>query len=139
MLPCSPLQQVNGFAYFPRMLAKIRLAAQGTLWEDLHANLGKGQDASCIEFLHLEPGYEGLKSRVLAGGSDEEILAWCETQGRKLNDTDKLVWNSFVAKLGWNDHLTSILTRRKEESGLTDRADIVTMPHYIDVDEGREI
>ena len=139
MLPCSPLQQVNDFAYFPRMLAKIRLAAQGTLWEDLHANLGKGQDASCIEFLHLDPGYEGLRSRVLAGGSDEEILAWCETHGRKLNDTDKLVWNSFVAKLGWNDHLTSILTRRKEESGLTDRADIVTMPHYIDVDEGREI
>jgi gluconokinase len=136
-LPCSPLQQVNGFAYFPRMLAKIRLAAQGTLWEELHANLGKGQDASCVEFLHV--GYEPLKARVLQGGSDEAILEWCQTEGRPLNDTDKQVWNYYVSKLGWNDHITSILARRKAESGLAHRDDIVTMPHYIDVDEGREV
>lgn len=135
-LPCSPLQQVNGFAYFPRMLAKIRLAAQGTLWEDLHANLGKGQDASCVEFLDVD--YEALKARVLQGGSDEEILEWCQTVGRPLNETGKLVWNYYVSKLGWNDHITSILARRKAESGLAHRDDIVTMPHYIDVDEGRE-
>jgi gluconokinase len=137
LLPCSPLQQVNGFAYFPRMLAKIRLAAQGNLWEELQANLGKGQDAWCVEFLHLPTGYEGLKSRVLQGGSDEEILDWCQSQGRPLNDTDRLVWNAFVTKLGWNDHLAAILSRRKEESGLADRTDILTLPHYIDVDEGR--
>ncbi len=136
-LPCSPLQQVNGFAYFPRMLAKIRLAAQGTLWEELHTNLGKGQDASCVEFLHLN--YEALQARVLQGGSDEEILEWCQTEGRTLNETDKLVWNYYVSKLGWNDHITSILARRKAESGLAHRDDIVTMPHYIDVDEGREV
>ena len=137
IVPCSPYKEVLGFAYFPRMLAKIRLEAQGKLWEDLHANLGKGQDASCVEFLHIT--YEDLKSRVLQGVTDEEILQWCEAQGRPLNDTDKLVWRYYVTKLGWNDHLSAILARRKEESGLAHRDDIVTIPHYIDVDEGREV
>jgi hypothetical protein len=134
-LPCSPTTPVNGLVYFPRMLAKIRLAAQGQLWEELHANLGKGQDASCVEFLHVD--YNELRARVMEGGSDEEILEWCHERGRRLNDTDKQVWNYYVTKLGWNDHITAILARRKAESGLADRDDIVTMPHYIDVDEGR--
>ena len=136
-VPCSPLNQVCGLVYFPRMLAKIRLEAEGKLWEDLRANLGKGQDASCVEYFHLT--YESLRERVLQGGSDEEIFEWCETNGRSLNETDKQIWNSFVAKLGWNDHISAILTRRKAESGLSHRDDIVTMPHYIDVDEGREV
>ncbi|MEQ1842754.1 MAG: DUF5069 domain-containing protein [Verrucomicrobiales bacterium] len=136
-VPCSPAQEVLGFAYFPRMLAKIRLHAQGKLWEDLQANLGKGMDGWCTGFLHVS--YDDLKARVLQGGTDEEILQWCETQSRPLNDTDKLVWNHFTTKLGWNDRIAPILTKRKAESGLADRDDIVTMRHYIDVDEGREV
>jgi gluconokinase len=134
-LPCSPTAEVDGMAYFPRMLAKIRLEAEGKLWDELRANLGKGQDASCVEFLHID--YESLRTRVLRGGSDAEILEWSQEQGRRLNETDKQVWRYYVTKLGWNDHITSILARRKVESGLADRDDIVTMPHYIDVDEGR--
>ena len=137
-VPCSPLAQVCGLSYFPRMIAKIRLQAAGKLWEELHANLGKGQDASCVEFFHLS-SYEALRERVLQGGSDEEIFEWCQTEGRPLHEIDKLIWNAFVAKLGWNDHISPILTRRKAESDLSHREDIVTMPHYIDVDEGREV
>jgi hypothetical protein len=42
-----------------------------------------------------------------------------------------------TAKLGWNDHLSAILTKRKADGGLSDRDDIQTIAHYIDVDEGR--
>ncbi len=117
------------------MLGKIRLQAQGRLWEDLQTNLGKGMDAWITGFLHVN--YDDLKVRVLDGGSDEEILAWCEANGRPLNDSDRLVWNAFASKLGWNDHVSAILVKRKAEAGLADRDDIQTMPHYIDVDEGR--
>ncbi len=134
-LPCSPLDECCGFKYFPRMVAKIRLHAQGKLWEDLHANLGKGSDGACVEFLHVN--YDDLKARVLQGGSDEEILNWCQEQTRPLNDTDKLVWNYYTAKLGWNDHLSAILAKRKADGGLSDRDDIQTIAYYIDVDEGR--
>src|SRR5262245_60416299 len=98
-LPCSPLDEVAGLKYFPRMLAKIRLHAEGRLWEELHNNLGKGADGWCTGFLHVS--YEDLKARVLQGGTDEKILAWCQEHGRPLNDADRLVWNGFASKLGW--------------------------------------
>ncbi len=134
-LPCSPRDETAGLRYFPRMLGKIRLFAAGKLWEDLHANLGKGSDGACVGFLHVS--YDDLKSRVLQGGTDEEILQWCQEHGRPLNDTDKLVWNYYTMKLGWNDHITDILAKRKADGGLGDRDDIQTITHYMDVDEGR--
>ncbi|MDP4583874.1 MAG: DUF5069 domain-containing protein [Verrucomicrobiales bacterium] len=134
-VPCSILDETAGFKYFPRMLGKIRLMEQGMLWVELHGNLGKGADSWCTGFLHLD--YEALRVRVLEGGSDEEIFAWCEAKGRPLNESDRLVWNAFVSKLGWNDHLSPMLEKRKAESGLAGRDDIVTIPHYVDVDEGR--
>lgn len=134
-LPCGLLNEINGLVYFPRMLMKIRLQAEERLWEELRENLGKGADGWCCGFLHVS--YDDLKARVLEGGSDEEILAWCEAHGRALNETDKLVWSAFISKLGWKDHVSAVLEKRKADSGLADRNDIETMPHYIDVDEGR--
>lgn len=134
-LPCSPLDETAGLKYFPRMTGKIRLHAAGRLWSELHANLGKSSDAALTDFLHV--GYGDLKARVLQGGDDDEILRWCQQQGRVLNDNEKLVWNHFVTTLGWNDHITAILAKRKTEGGLGGRDDIQTISHYIDVDEGR--
>ena len=135
-LPCSPLEETSGLKYFPRMIGKIRLHAAGKLWEDLHANLGKGSDGALLALMRID--YEALKQRVLAGGTDEEILQWCEQQTRPLNATDKLVWNHYVTTLGWNDHISAILVNRKAESRLAHRDDIQTIAHYIDVDEGRK-
>lgn len=135
-LPCSPCIEAGGLIYFPRMLAKIRLHAKGQLWKELHENLGKGSDAMCCGYLHV--AYEDLKARVLEGGTDEEIMQWCQEHGRPLNTTDKLVWNHYYNKLGMNDDVTPRLAQRKAESGLGNRGDILTMAHYIDVDEGRK-
>lgn len=134
-LPCSPLDETAGLKYFPRMTGKIRLHAAGKLWTELHANLGKGSDAALADFLHVN--HDDLKARVLQGGADEEILRWCQQQGRALNDNEKLIWNHYVTTLGWNDHIAAILVKRKADGGLADRDDIQTMAHYIDVDEGR--
>jgi Domain of unknown function (DUF5069) len=136
-VPCSPTIEVAGALYFPRMIEKIRLHAKGELRADLHDNLGKGLDGWLCDFLRVS--YDALKSRALEGGSDEEILAWCQTNGHLLNDSDKLIWRSFVLKLGWNDRATALLEKRKAESGLSHRDDIVTMAHYIDADEGRDV
>lgn len=134
-LPCGMLDETAGLKYFPRMIGKIRILEQGLLWDELHDNLGKGADGWLTGFLHLD--YEALRARVLDGGSDEEILAWCEANGRPLNDSDRLVWNAFISKLGWNDHISATLEKRKAEGGLADRDDIRTIPDYVDVDEGR--
>lgn len=134
-LPRSPMAESCGLLYFGRMIDKIRLHAQGKLWDELHANLGTANDGVCCGFLHVS--HAELTARVLQGGSDEDIYQWCQEHGRPLNDTDKHVWNNFYKKMAWNDDLAPRLAMRKAESGLAHRDDIVTMPHYIDVDEGR--
>jgi hypothetical protein len=135
-VPRSAFDQVGGLLYFARMLDKIRLHARGALREDFHPNLGKGADQWCVGFLHVE--YEALKQRVLEGGTDEEILAWCSAQGRDLNDVDRMVWKQFMRKLGWNDFASARLETLKAQSGLADRSDIQTMLEYFEVDEGRK-
>jgi gluconokinase len=133
--PRSPNDETSGLRYFARMLDKIRLFASGELRPDFHANLGKGADKWCCGFLRVE--YEKLKARVLAGGTDEENLEWCYTNGRRLDATDLLVWNGFSAKVGWRDFASDRLMQVKAESGLADRDDIQTMTDYMEVDEGR--
>lgn len=135
-VPCSPSVELNGFAYFPRMVEKIRLHAQGRLRADLHDNLGKGMDGWCCDILRVT--YDDVKAKTLEGSSNEELLRWCEETGGVLNDSLKLVWNTFIHNFGRNDRASAILVRRKAESGLSRRDDIQTMAHYIDVDEGRD-
>ena len=123
--------------YFPRMLEKIRLHERGELAEDYHANLGRPRtaDGACANFLRINYGV--LRQRVLKGGTDEEILEWCYTNGRRMNEGDLVVWNGFISKLGWNDFASPSLEERKQECGIADRADINTITELIEFDEKR--
>lgn len=133
--PKSPQETVRGIVYFGRMVEKIRLMDAGQLHPDLHANLGKGFDERCANFLGIS--YPALRGQVAAGLSDEALLDWCFAQGRHPSEEDIEIWNDFMRKRGWNDDVTEILVRRKKESGFEDRAEIQTMFQYIDADEGR--
>jgi hypothetical protein len=136
--PRSFHEKTGGMMYFPRMLDKMRLFAKGELREDCHANLGAANraDGLCCRFLRVS--YEALKERALDGGTDEEILEWCFATGRRLDETDILIWNEFMRKRGWNDEASGRLAAWKQESGHADRADLMTMPDYTDVLEGRK-
>lgn len=135
--PKSPKEMTGGMMYFPRMLDKIRLHARGELGDDYQANLGQPRtaDGTCSNFLRVK--YGDLRDRVLAGGTDEEILEWCYESGRRLNEGDLVVWNGFLSKLGWNDFVTPRLEKQKEAIGVTHRTDIVTVSELIDLEEGR--
>jgi gluconokinase len=134
--PRSVYDQAGGMAYFPRMLDKIRLHAAGELDPAYHANLGKGADGRCLDYLRVR--YDDLRARTMAGGTDEEVLAWCMETGRALTSGDLTVWNGFITKLGWNDFASGYLADRKREAGLEARDDIQTMPQLFDVEEGRK-
>ena len=132
----SPRAQVGGLVYFGRMLDKIRLHAEGKLPADYVPNLGIGFDERCIHFLHI--GYADLVARVKAGGTDEELLAWCYEHGRKPTDEEVMIWNAFMSKRGWNDDASARLRQRiQEEKALVGRTDLATMFDFIDADEGR--
>jgi hypothetical protein len=131
----SPSEKVGGLFYFGRMLDKIRLHAKGELPSDYHTNLGKGFDEKCVRFLRVN--YDELAEHVKKCGTDEEILQWCFSVGRRPSEDDLYVWNEFMRKRGWNDEVSETLKRRKAEAGMTDRADIQTAFQFIDTDEGR--
>jgi hypothetical protein len=131
----SPSEKIGGLFYFSRMLDKIRAHAKGELPADYHANLGKGFDEKCVKFLGVD--YDRLVERVKKDGTDEEILQWCFSVGRKPSEDHVYVWNEFMRKRGWNDEVSETLKRRKAEAGMTDRADIQTAFQFIDADEGR--
>jgi hypothetical protein len=138
-VPRSAYDRTGGLVYFPRMLHKIRLRSAGTLRADFHANLGSGFDGRCCRFLGIE--YSVLRDRVLAGGTDDEILAWCFAHGKRPSEEQVLVWNKFMVKRGWRDEddgTTQELERHKTSSGVAHRADILTFFDYYEVDEGRK-
>lgn len=135
-VPISAYQETLGLIYFARMLDKIRLNAEGRLRTDFCDNLGSGFDARCVDYLRVN--YAKLTAKVLEGGTDEDILKWCFSEGRELNEGDIHLWNHFLTKVGWRDHVSDILTRRKSESDLAGRDEVQTMLEYFEYDEGRK-
>ena len=133
--PKSPQEKTGGIVYFGRMIEKIRLMAAGGLHPDLHANLGKGFDERCVDFLGVN--YDALRAKVLEGLDDVQALEWCFENGKHPTENEIEIWNSFMSKRGWNDDVAEILARRKKESGFESRDDIRTIFEYIDADEGR--
>ena len=132
----SPYLKIGRLVFFYRMLDKIRLHAAGRLPpEDFAANLGKGFDGRTCGFLRVN--YDELKARTLAGGTDEEILAWCHEKGGPRTDEECEVWNGFMMKRGWRDDAAEVLAKRIKQSAL-EAAPIMTMFDYLDFDEGRD-
>lgn len=135
----SVYAKVGRLVYFGRMLDKVRLHAAGQLPPAYVAQLGEGADYwfdfRCCRFLGLR--YEEIKARVLAGGTDDEILAWAEATGTPRSDTDCVVWNRFMAKLGWRDERSARLSDAIVRFGLTAHR-IETIFDLLEYDEGRD-
>ncbi|MEO5957700.1 MAG: DUF5069 domain-containing protein [Opitutaceae bacterium] len=127
------------FGRLARMLDKMQLHAAGRLPPKYVANLGEGRriffDARTAPFLGLR--YDEIRDRVLADGNDAEILAWVDARGTPRPDGDRVVWNLFMAKLGWRDDRSALLRQRVVEWGLTDKP-IETIFDLIQFDEGRD-
>ncbi len=135
----SVYAKVGRLVYFGRMLDKIRLHAAGRLPADYQANLGDAQtyvlDGRCCRFLGVK--YAELRERTLAGGSDEEILAWAHARGTPRSDEDCHMFNRFLLKLGWRDERSAVLPQRIRDAGLTGKP-IETLVDHIEFDEGRD-
>jgi gluconokinase len=132
----SSYDKVGGLVAFGRLLDKIRLNARGALPEGWFTGPQVGADRRCVSFLHIT--YEALAARVLEGGSDEEVLAWCFRNGRQPSAEEIEIWNEFSRKRGWRDDATEALEEAKREAGLGHRSDIQTWFDFQDADEERE-
>jgi hypothetical protein len=127
--------KVGRLVFFGRMLDKIRLHAAGRLPADYHGNVGVGFDGRTCAFLGVD--YPALKARVLAGGTDDQILAWCHEQGGPRTDDQCNIWIRFMMKVGWRDDRNAVLQQRIVEYGLVGRP-IETFFDLNEFDEGRD-
>jgi hypothetical protein len=116
------------------MLDKIRLREQGKLPSDYKC--GTGTDGRVCRFLHVE--HAAIVERVIAGGTDQEILEWCYAHGRKPNEEEIFTFNGFLSKRGWRDNQTEELEQMKRERGFADRTDIQTFFDFHKADEQEE-
>jgi len=127
----SSYDKVGGLVYFGRMLDKIRLHAQGRLPGDY--NRGTAIDARMCKFLKIE--YEALVKRMSAGGTDDELLEWCYTHGRRPTEDEIQYFDAFLAKRGWRDDMSAGLEKMKREGGFEKRDDIQTVFDFHKADE----
>jgi hypothetical protein len=132
----SPYAPVDRLVYVGRMFDKIRLHARGELPADFHAALGQGLDLRASTFLQVD--YAWVRQRVLAGGTDEAILADLFARGGPRSDHDCVVWSRFLSKLGWRDDRSAFLQKRVVENGLTGQG-IETFFDLIELDEDRPL
>jgi hypothetical protein len=133
----SPAAQVKGLVYFGRMVDKIRLTAAGKLpegWQPMRGAMKGSFDSRCCNFLHID--YADLEKETLKGRTDEEMLEWAFTNGRRPTEEEIEVWNGFMTKRGWRDAGTQRLNERLAEIGLP-AGTVQTMFEFIDLDEGR--
>jgi hypothetical protein len=133
----SPNAKTSGIVFFPRLVDKIRLNAAGKLPPGYHVGFVDGNrtfDDRFCRFLNLD--FAELEQRVLAGGSEEELLEWCFRHGRRPDAEQIEIWNTFLLKRGWNDGASSGLAQQKVQANLGHRDDIVTFFQLMDAEEG---
>lgn len=131
----SSHEKVGGIVYFGRMLDKIRLKAAGKLPADYNVGTAKWTwfDARCTRFLNVD--YDLLARRTLDGGTDEELLEWCFSHGRRPSPEEIEIWNEFMTKRGWRDSSSEALAEAKRSRGFGNRDDIQTAFEFHKADE----
>ena len=118
-------EKTGDLFYFARMCSKIRLHAQGRLPMDYHEMLGQGFDGRTCRYLRVR--YDDVRSQVLSGKSDAEVLEWCFGNGRRLTDEEVLIYNSFTSKRGWRDDETDgFIPEMIKKYGLPDDGRVLT-------------
>lgn len=129
-------EKTSGMFYFARMCSKIRLHAEGTLPEDYFDMLGNGFDGRTCRYLDVN--YEDVRSLVLSGRGDEEVLEWCFVNGRRLTHEEILIYNSFMSKRGWrDDESDEFIPALVKSYGIADASNVLTDFDAIEIDEGR--
>lgn len=138
--PRSPKALLGGIAHLGRFIDKVRLRHAGKIQDYNYITVGF--DKYLIEFLQID--VKAFEQRVLAGGSDEDMLAWVKTNGRKHSDQEITQWSQGLLAGGPKDDAA----RQRFQGRLQDIAKkrgvpvgslppTTTWADVIEIDEGR--
>ena len=138
--PRSPKALLGDIAHLGRFIDKIRLRHAGMIQDYNYITVGF--DKSLIDFLQIDP--RAFEQRVLAGGTDEELLAWVRANGRKPSDQEIAQWSQGLLASGPKDDAAQQRFERRLQEVAKKRAvlasslpSVSTWTDVIELDEGR--
>jgi hypothetical protein len=138
--PRSPKMLLGGIAHLARFIDKIRLRNRGLIQDYNYITVGF--DKHLIDFLRIDA--KALESRVLAGGSDQELLDWIQAQGEPRTPEEIAQWNHILlssrpkddaARQRFQGRLREIAAKRRVPVGAL--PSVSTWAEVIELDEDR--
>lgn len=138
--PRSPRALLGGIAHLGRFIDKIRLRHAGQIQDYNYITVGF--DKYLIDFLGIDA--KVFEQRVLAGGTDEELLAWVKATSRNPSDQEITQWSQGLLASGPKDEaarqrfqgrLQEIATKRR--ASVSSLPSVTTWADVIELDEGR--
>jgi hypothetical protein len=134
--PRSPRETMDGWAYLPRYIDKLRLHLAGKLHPDYHGNLSKGFDGTWLK--HAGVTHEQMLDVVKRSITDGEICDWVRIHVKKTPAEKKAHWEDMLHRPKPGDaEAAARLKMRIEQAGLSHRTDLHNFVDYIDADEKR--
>lgn len=100
--PRSPKILLGGIAHLARFIDKIRLRHAGQIHDYNYITVGF--DKYLIEFLGIDA--QAFEQRVLTGGTDQELLDWVNSNGRKPSEHEVAQWSQGLLAAGPKDEAT---------------------------------
>jgi hypothetical protein len=97
--PRSPKALLGGIAHLGRFIDKIRLRHAGAIQDYNYITVGF--DKYLVDFLQIDP--KSFEQRVLAGGTDDELLVWVKANSRKPSDQEIAQWSQGLLSSGPKD------------------------------------
>ena len=138
--PRSPKALLGGIAHLGRFIDKIRLRSEGKIQDYNYITVGF--DKYLVDFLQIDP--KSFEQRVLAGGTDEDLLAWVKTNSRKPSELEITQWSQGLLSSGPKDDAARQRFQGRLQEVATKRAIAVsslppvsTWADVIELDEGR--
>jgi len=138
--PRSPKALLGGIVHLGRFIDKIRMRNAGLIQE--YNYITTGFDKHLIEFVRIDP--HAFEQRVLAGGSDDDFLAWVKTNGRNPTEQEIEQWNHILlasrpkddaARQRFQGRLQDIAAKRGVS--VDSLPSVSTWVEVIELDEGR--
>ena len=92
--PRSPKTLLGGIAHLGRFIDKIRLRNAGQIQDYNYMTVGF--DKYLVDFLGIDA--KAFEQRVLAGGTDEELLAWVHANGKPVTEAEVRLFSRNLLK-----------------------------------------
>ena len=138
--PRSPKVLLGGIAHLERFIDKIRLRHAGKIQDYNYITVGF--DKYLVDFLRIDP--KAFEQRVLAGGTDEELLVWVKANSRKPSDQEIAQWSQGLLSSGPKDDAAKQRFHARLQDVATKRAvpvsslpSVSTWADMMELDEGR--